>query len=222
MNSKVKVSARRKKAYAMAVEAGGVAIAELSGQDNWILVRDHLILSATPSNTPQKKRRRSQNDEKGGAGWDDTDEAEDGDSVGSSACSEDSDSEEKLTPRRGSSRVPKKGRGPLWDVGSESEGEDARTQRASKRVRLAPAVDFHAITPASMDPCEAVNMFFKPKPIQEASSFTIPEDVNDIEEQEAYLERAGRALARLKETHGSSLLRDARPRDAKKLRIIYT
>lgn len=110
LNSKLEVSARRKKAFTMAVEAGGVAIAELSGEDKGIRVRDHLILSATPSNTPQKKRYRSQNDEKGGAGWDDTDDTEDGDSVESRASSEDSDSAKMLTPRGGSSRIPKQGR----------------------------------------------------------------------------------------------------------------
>ncbi|KAL3922870.1 MAG: hypothetical protein SGPRY_004405, partial [Prymnesium sp.] len=57
--------------------------------------------------------------------------------------------------------------------------------------------------------------FFKQKQIQEASSYCIPEDSDDEEELEAY--GRGRALAQLKEAHGSKWIKGARPKDERVL-----
>lgn len=66
---------------------------------------------------------------------------------------------------------------------------------------------------------EAVKVFlFKAKPIREAASYEVPADFDDEEEHEAYLERAGRAVARLREAHGGEWLRGAKSRDAAALR----
>lgn len=63
------------------------------------------------------------------------------------------------------------------------------------------------ITPPTLTPGEAVKIFFKPQLIQDACSYTIPEDSDEEEEQEAYRERAGRAILRLKESHGAEWIR---------------
>ena len=87
-------------------------------------------------------------------------------------------------------------------------------------MHIAPETELKAITPPSMAPDDAVKIFFKLRQIQEASSYTIPEDADDDEEREAYRERAGRALARLRETHGSGWIRGSRPKDERALRSI--
>ncbi|KAL3899110.1 MAG: hypothetical protein SGPRY_012701, partial [Prymnesium sp.] len=67
LNSKVELSARRRKAFAVAVETGGVPVSELPAEDKGVLVRDHLIPSNTPNHTPQRGNTRPPSSS-GGAG----------------------------------------------------------------------------------------------------------------------------------------------------------
>lgn len=48
----------------------------------------------------------------------------------------------------------------------------------------------------------------------------MPDDLDNEEEQEAYRERVGRALARLKETYGSEWIRGTRPKDERALKCM--
>lgn len=53
----MEVSARQKKAFLMAVEAGDVTVGELDWWDKGTLVRCHLISSSTPAHSPQGNSR---------------------------------------------------------------------------------------------------------------------------------------------------------------------
>ncbi|KAL3918776.1 MAG: hypothetical protein SGPRY_005879, partial [Prymnesium sp.] len=77
-----------------------------------------------------------------------------------------------------------------------------------------------AITTPDLTAGEAVRIFIKPRPIQEASSNSIPMDFDDADKHEAYQERAGRAVVRLKEAHGAGWLRGVKLKDARALRCI--
>ncbi|KAL3902663.1 MAG: hypothetical protein SGPRY_011974, partial [Prymnesium sp.] len=88
----------------------------------------------------------------------------------------------------------------LSDTEAESGAEEGLDERAAKRVRLSPEMELVA------------------KPIQDACSYMVPEDYDDDDEQEAYRERAGRALLRLKDSYGSQWIRKARPKDEKELK----
>lgn len=134
---------------------------------------------------------------------------------GSDESSEDSgdssDGDEMTTPPKRRSRPRRAaGRGVLSAAESESEEEEAHTRRVAKRVRLAR---LKAITPPEMATGEAVKVLFKAKPTQEAASYEVPADFDNDEEHEAYLERAGRAVAWLKEAHGEEWLRGCKPKD---------
>ena len=217
LNSKVELSARRKRAFITAVETGGVPMGELSAEDKGVLVRDHLIPSSTPNPTPQRSSRQP----RGGAKKDPSEnegEAVEGSDDSSASTDESSESDELTTPRRGRKSASRAGRGPLSGVESESGEEDVHTQRAAKRVRLAPSTELREITPPGLEAGEAVKIFFKSQLVQEASSFTIPDDFDDEDEREAYLERAGRAMIRLKESYGCEWMRGAKPRDKPALR----
>ncbi|KAL3920925.1 MAG: hypothetical protein SGPRY_005080 [Prymnesium sp.] len=96
----VEMSARRKKAFNTAVEAGGAAVSELTGKDRGTLVRDHLVPSSTPGHTPQGSSRKpastpaNAREDSGGRQL----------SEGSDSASEDSEvseSDEIRTPTRG-------------------------------------------------------------------------------------------------------------------------
>lgn len=136
----------------------------------------------------------------------------------SASSDESSESDELVTPQRGRRQATRVGRGPLSEVESESGDEEICTRQAAKRVRLAPSTELRAITPPGVEAGEAVRIFFKARLIQEASSFAVPEDFDDEDEREAYLERAGRAVARLKEAHGGEWMRGAKPKDRSVLR----
>ncbi|KAL3914678.1 MAG: hypothetical protein SGPRY_007544 [Prymnesium sp.] len=138
----------------------------------------------------------------------------------SSEDSEASDSGEPTTPRSSLRTALRSGRRPLSDVEAESDEEGASTRHVKKRVRLAPTLELKAITPTSLTAGEAVKIFFKPRPVHETSSYSIPEDIDDADEHDAYLEPAGRALVRLKEAHGAEWLRGVRPKDAHALRCV--
>lgn len=135
--------------------------------------------------------------------------------------SETSDSDERTTPPRVRKPSLRRGKRPLSDTEPDSDREGECATKGARRVRLlAPEVELKAITPASMRAVEAMKIFFKPKEIQEAASFIIPGDVDNEDEQEAYRQRAGRALARLKESCGSDWLRGSRPKDERALRSV--
>ncbi|KAL3896523.1 MAG: hypothetical protein SGPRY_013253, partial [Prymnesium sp.] len=145
-----------------------------------------------------------------------SDDGSDSDSEDTERC----DSDEPMTPQPSRRRPSlRRGKRPLSESEAESEAEvECLTRRAGKVVRLAPEVELTAITPVSMSTSEAVRVFFKPKQIQEASSYSIPDDFDDEDERDAYRERAGRALARLREAYGLEWIRGARPKDERALR----
>ena len=221
LNSKVEMSSRRKRAFGVAVEAGGVPVEQLSWEDKGTLVRDHLVPSTTPSGTPQRGQSTRVRCPEPVEPVDDGEQRQSDDDLDSdSEGTERSDSDEPVTPppptRKSSLR---RGKRPLSESEAESEVEvECITRRAGKMVRLAPEVELTAITPASMSTSEAVRVFFKPRQIQEASSYSIPDDFDDEDEREAYRERAGRALLRLKEAYGSEWIRGDRPKDERALR----
>ncbi|KAL3930214.1 MAG: hypothetical protein SGPRY_001635, partial [Prymnesium sp.] len=178
LNSKVEMSPRRKRAFGVAVEAGGIPVEQLSWEDKGILVRDHLIPSTTPSSTPQRGTSTPGCDVQGRSSL---------------------DSDEPMTPppskRKSSLR---QGKRPLSESEAESEAEvECLTRSAGKRGGA-------SLLQTKADP--------------EVSSYSIPDDFDDEDEHEAYRERAGRALARLKEAYGSEWILGARPKDERALR----
>lgn len=145
LNSKVELSAMRKRAFAAAVSAGGLPASELSAEDKGILVRDHLVPSSTPNPTPQERRGRPKGSGRGrpSAGEDEEDGEEE--SEDSSASSEDrSNSAELATPKRRRTSAARMARGALSEAEPESGDERARTSQAAKR---APSTELKAITP---------------------------------------------------------------------------
>lgn len=158
-----------------------------------VLVRDFVIPSSTPCYTPQGKKRRAA----GKVPEANADEREDESSRerdDSSEDSEDNESDEPASPRRRRGPAARRTQRPLSETEAESEANEESPAWTPKRVCISRETELQAITSLTLTPGEAVEILFK-QLIQEACSFSIPEDFDDEEEQEAFCERAGAGVA---------------------------
>lgn len=98
--------------------------------------------------------------------------------------SENSDSDEFRTPRRGRRPALRRDLQVPSDTEAESEAGEWPDERAAKKVRMSPETELMVITPLTLTADEAIKIFFKAKLIHKACSYgAVPDDSDDEEEQ---------------------------------------
>lgn len=140
LNSKAEVSAKRRKAFQLAIEAGGVPTSALAVENKGVLARDDLIPSSTPNPTPQSRAKRASSRAPDRISDEQAESCARGGSDESSDDSADSSEDDAMTtPPNRRSRPRRTGRGALSAAESEEEEEETYNRRVAKRVRLSPS-----------------------------------------------------------------------------------